>query len=186
MKKILKKFDDYLIELINSRIKNDFLDKFMYRVTDLGGAIFSTVFSLVLVLLGNSTIRLIGLESLAVLALSQIVVHSLKLILSRERPYTIIEHLHTFGFNLKDYSFPSGHTTASFSIATVLALNIPSVSLLTFFIAIIIGISRIYLGVHYPTDVAAGIILGVGSAILVHMFLLVFIEEIATSLGLIY
>lgn len=185
MKKILKRFDDYLIELINSRIKNNFLDKFMYRVTDLGGAIFSTLFSLMLVLLGNDLIRLIGLEALAVLALSQIVVHSLKLLLSRERPYQIIEHLNTFGFNLKDYSFPSGHTTASFSIATVLALNIPSLSLLTFIIAGIIGVSRIYLGVHYPTDVAAGIILGVGSSILVHSFLLVHIEDLASYLGLI-
>ena len=186
MKNILKSFDDYLIKLINARIKNDFLDKFMYRVTDLGGAIFSTVFSLVLVLFGNDTIRLIGFEALAVLALSQLAVHSLKLILSRERPYTIIEQLNTFGINLKDYSFPSGHTTASFSIATVLALNIPGISLLTFFIATIIGISRIYLGVHYPTDVVAGIILGIGSAILVHMFLLVYIEEFATYIGQIY
>lgn len=186
MKNIFKSFDDYLIRLINARIKNDFLDKFMYRVTDLGGAIFSTVFSFVLVLFGNDTIRLIGFEALVVLALSQIVVQSLKLILSRERPYTIIEQLNTFGINLKDYSFPSGHTTASFSIATVLVLNIPSVFLLVYFLATIIGVSRIYLGVHYPTDVLAGIILGIGSSILVHMFLLLYIEEFAEILGLIY
>ncbi|NLY45498.1 MAG: phosphatase PAP2 family protein [Tissierella sp.] len=186
MKNIFKSFDNYLIRLINDRIKNDFLDKFMYRVTDLGGAIFSTVFSIILVLFGNATIRLIGLEALVVLGLSQIVVQSLKLILSRERPYTIIEHLNTFGISLKDYSFPSGHTTASFSIATVLALNIPNVLLLTYLIATIIGVSRIYLGVHYPTDVLAGIILGVGSSILVHIFLLQYIEEFASVFGLIY
>ena len=186
MKSIFKKFDDYLIGLINDRIKNDFLDKFMYRVTDLGGAIFSTVFSFVLLLLGNNTIRLIGLEALVVLALSQIVVHSLKVLLSRERPYTIIKQLNTFGINLKDYSFPSGHTTASFSIATVLALNIPNIFVITYLIATIIGVSRIYLGVHYPTDVLAGIILGIGSSILVHMFLLTYIDELAVILGLIY
>lgn len=186
MKNIFKSFDDYLIKIINDRMKNDFLDKFMYRVTDLGGAIFSTIFSFVLVLLGNDNIRLIGLEALVVLGLSQIAVQSLKLILSRERPYNIIEQLNTFGIHLKDYSFPSGHTTASFSIATVLALNIPGVFLLVYFIAMIIGISRIYLGVHYPTDVLAGIILGIGSSILVHMFLLVYIEEFAGVLGLIY
>lgn len=185
MKNILKKFDDYLIKLINARIKNDFLDKFMYRVTDLGGAIFSAVFSFTLVIFGNDIIRLIGLEALVVLGLSQIVVHSLKMILSRERPYTIIEKLNTFGIQLKDYSFPSGHTTASFSIATVLALNIPNIFLLTYFIATLIGVSRIYLGVHYPTDVLAGIVLGIGSSILVHMFLLLYIEEFAGIIGLI-
>ena len=185
MKNILKSFDDYLIKLINDRIKNNFLDKFMYRVTDLGGAIFSTIFSFVLVLFGNDSIRLIGLEALTVLGLSQIVVQGLKLVLSRERPYTIIEQLHTFGINLKDYSFPSGHTTASFSIATVLALNIPGIILLTYFIAMIIGVSRIYLGVHYPTDVVAGIILGIGSSIIVHTYLLQYIEEYAVLLRLV-
>mgnify|MGYP002409371894 FL=1 len=186
MRNILRQFDNYLIKLINHRIKNDFLDKFMYRITDLGGAIFSTIFALVLVLFGNDFIRLIGLEALVVMGLSQIVVQSLKLILSRQRPYKIIEQLHTFGINLKDYSFPSGHTTASFSIATVLALNIPIISLLTFLIATIIGMSRIYLGVHYPTDVVAGIILGVGSSILVHMYVLEYIKEFAKLMGLVY
>ncbi|HZK01120.1 MAG TPA: phosphatase PAP2 family protein [Tissierellaceae bacterium] len=184
MRNVLKRFDNYLIELINHRMKNKFLDKFMYRVTDLGGAIFSSVFALVLVFFGNDFIKLIGVEALLVLGLSQIVVQSLKLILSRQRPYKIIEQLHTFGINLKDYSFPSGHTTASFSIATVIALNIPIAALFTFFLATIIGISRIYLGVHYPTDVAAGILLGVGTSLLVHIYLLEHVDEFARLIGL--
>ena len=124
MKDKLKKFDGFLINLINHRMKNPFLDKFMYRITDLGGAIFTTLFSSSLVILGDNKIRMIGLEALAVLALSQIVVHSLKVLLGRERPYKMIQQLHTFGIDLKDYSFPSGHTTASFSIATVLAFDL--------------------------------------------------------------
>ena len=184
MRNILKRFDNYLIELINHRMKNNFLDKFMYRITDIGGAIFSAVFAFALVFFGNDFIRLIGMEALVVLGLSQIVVQSLKLVLSRQRPYKIIEQLHTFGINLKDYSFPSGHTTASFSIATVIALNIPIASLFTFFLATIIGISRIYLGVHYPTDVAAGIVLGVGTSLLVHFYLLEYIDELARIIGL--
>lgn len=185
MRNILRSFDNYLIELINNRIKNDLLDKFMYRITDLGGVIFTTVFASVLVIFGNDFIRLIGLEAMVVMILSQIVVQSLKLLLSRQRPYEIIEQLNTFGINLKDYSFPSGHTTASFSIATVIALNIPIVSLLAFLVATIIGMSRIYLGVHYPTDVVAGIILGVGSSVLVHMYLLEYIVEFFRIFGLI-
>jgi len=57
---------------------------------------------------------------------------------------------------LKDYSFPSGHTSASFAIATTIAFNMPRLSIVAFILAFAIGISRIYLGVHYPTDVMAG------------------------------
>src|SRR5699024_5680941 len=111
MRNFFIKFDSFFIELINNRIKNRFFDKFMYRITDLGGAIFSTIFSVVLVLLGNDRIRLVGIEALVILGLSQLIVQVFKRGLGRERPYKIIEDLHTFGIELPDYSFPSGHTT---------------------------------------------------------------------------
>jgi len=183
MRNFFIKFDSFFIELINNRIKNRFFDKFMYRITDLGGAIFSTIFSVVLVLLGNDRIRLVGIEALVILGLSQLIVQVFKRGLGRERPYKIIEDLHTFGIELPDYSFPSGHTTASFSIASALALNIPSIGFLAYIFAITIGISRIYLGVHYPTDVVAGIILGSGSSIVVHFYMMSFIENIASYIA---
>ena len=184
MKKRLKAFDDLFIELINGKMKNKYLDIFMYKVTDLGGAIFSSLFSLVLLVFGNNKVRLIAIEALVILFISQIIVQALKKMLSRERPYVIIEKLNTFGINLSDYSFPSGHTTASFSIATTLALNIPGLTYFVFILATIIGISRIYLGVHYPTDVAAGIILGVGSALVVHFYLIHVVEYLGAFIGI--
>lgn len=185
MKRFFKEFDDFFIYLINDRMKNRFLDRFMYRITDLGGAIASTIFALSLLILGNRDVRLIGLEALAVLGISQIIVQSIKLGLSRERPYKIIQHLNTFGIDLKDYSFPSGHTTASFSIAATLALNIPNIWIILYLLALLIGISRIYLGVHYPTDVLAGIVLGIGTSIVVHHFLLESIERVANTIGIV-
>ena len=99
MKNGLKVFDDFFIKLINSRIKNKYLDKFMYKVTDLGGALFITVFIMSLIIFGSSQNKKIGLEALVALGLTQIVVQSLKRLLSRERPYKIIEHLNTFGID---------------------------------------------------------------------------------------
>lgn len=183
MKNRFRQFDELFIDLINGRMNSKFLDIFMYRVTDLGGAIFSTLLSLVFIIFGNRFIKEIGIQCLMVLGISQIIVQGLKKILSRERPYKIIETLNTFGIDLSDYSFPSGHTTASFSIASTLALNIPRISLIVFILALIIGISRIYLGVHYPTDVAAGIFLGMGTSVLVHLYLLDYVEKIATFMG---
>lgn len=180
----MKSFDDYFINLINAKIKNKYLDIFMYRITDLGGAIFITVFTLSLVIFGSPRNKLVGVEALLALAISQIIVHSLKRLLNRERPYKILEQLNTFGIDLSDYSFPSGHTTASFSLATSLALNIPRFTIIVLFLAMLIAISRIYLGVHYPTDVVAGLILGVGSAIIVHLYLIEVVKQIANFMGI--
>lgn len=178
MKNYLKSFDTYFINLINGKMRNKFFDKFMYKITDFGGAIASTIFTLILIIIGNDKYKLIGFEVLGVLGISQIIVQSLKILLSRERPYNMIEKLNTFGIDLKDYSFPSGHTTASFTIATTLSLNIPELFIIVFLFASIIGISRIYLGVHYPTDVVAGVILGISSSIIVHIFLIDLIKRL--------
>ena len=62
------------------------------------------------------------------------------------------------------FSFPSGHTAAAFLFATVLSYHYPGLMGAAFIIAGMIGLSRVLLGVHYPSDIAAGILLGCGSA----------------------
>lgn len=182
MKKRLKKFDDLFIEIINNKMRNRYFDYIMYRITHLGSATFSAILMFSLMFFGNREIKNIGVELFVVLAISQIIVHSLKKLLSRERPYKILEQLNTFGINLKDYSFPSGHTAASFSIATTMALNIPKISIVVFLLASIVAISRIYLGVHYPTDVAAGIIIGLSAAFLIHLYLIEFVYNLGEKI----
>lgn len=71
------------------------------------------------------------------------------------------------------YSFPSGHTTSAFALAASLAFlikNKRSTPLLAIF-ALIVGLSRIYLGQHFPEDVIAGMSIGVGSAVLCYAVL---------------
>jgi undecaprenyl-diphosphatase len=168
MKNAFKWFDEKLIDILNHKLNNRFLDKFMLLFTNFGGGIFTTCFTLVLILLGNGKARFIGLQIGITLIISQTITYSLKALLGRERPYNILKNLNTFDIILKDHSFPSGHTSASFAIATAIAFNMPQIAIIVYLIALIIGISRIYLGVHYPTDVAGGIIVGIGSAAIVH------------------
>lgn len=182
MRNKLKKFDDIFIELINQKMRNRFFDYIMYRVTNLGSAPFAALLIFIFLFFGNNTFRRVGIEIFVALSISQVIVHSLKRLLSRERPYNILEQLNTFGINLKDYSFPSGHTAASFSIATTIALNIPKVSIVVFLLAIIVAISRIYLGVHYPTDVAAGIIIGFLTSYIVHLYLFEFVYNLGEKI----
>ena len=63
-------------------------------------------------------------------------------------------------------SFPSGHTATSFACATVIALLVPRAAPFVYLLALAIGYSRLYVGVHWPSDVLGGAIIGVLTALL--------------------
>ena len=94
---------------------------------------------------------------------------TLKPLIGRPRPYDYqLEH---FGVTIKllidaqhDYSFPSGHTIASFEAAVALLLNDKRMGIPAMVIAVLVTFSRLYLYVHYPTDVIFSIIVGTASA----------------------
>ena len=93
-------------------------------------------------------------------------------IVKRDRPYVTLSDVHTMHMDTADkYSMPSGHTTAAFAIATTLALRYPKpyVYIPAYAWATFVGYGRIYLGLHYPSDVLAGALLGSASAYAIHL-----------------
>jgi hypothetical protein len=97
----------------------------------------------------------------------------LKKIVRRERPYARLANVHFTDAELSDpYSFPSGHSTVAFAIATSLSLRYPkpAVYIPLHLWALFVGYGRVYLGLHYPSDVLAGAAIGSGTALLVHLF----------------
>ncbi len=97
---------------------------------------------------------------------------AVKTIVKRDRPYKSLANVHKGENYTKDsYSFPSAHTSSSFSIATMFALRYPKypqVYAPMFAWALIVGYGRPYLGMHYPSDVLGGAIVGAGSSILIY------------------
>lgn len=91
-----------------------------------------------------------------------LVVEALKIGLGRARPYVPGENGRFTGPNLSGqyHSMPSGHSANAFAIATVLAHKYPEQASLLYGLALAVGLSRIQLGVHWPSDVVAGAAIG--------------------------
>lgn len=85
----------------------------------------------------------------------------MKNLFARTRPYDVAE-VELLVAKLHDFSFPSGHTLVSFEAATALWFYHRKWGIAAFVLAALIGLSRLYLFVHYPTDVLVGVVLGIG------------------------
>lgn len=92
--------------------------------------------------------------------------HGLKSVIARERPYDTYPGELDYYELQDDFSMPSGHTSGAFATATALSLKYPRWYVIapSFLWAGAVGYSRMHLGVHYPSDVLAGAVLGAGSA----------------------
>ena len=110
-----------------------------------------------------------GWENLVSLTVAYVSSTQLKKIFDRQRPGTKYSFIDPYK-NVTENSFPSGHTTLAFSTATTLSLNFKKwyVVVPAYLWAGAMGYSRMHLGVHYPSDVLAGAVLGTGSAWISH------------------
>lgn len=90
----------------------------------------------------------------------------LKNLVARTRPYDVANFTDLIVKKPKDYSFPSGHTAASFAAVTALFMSRKKLlGAISCVIAILIAFSRMYLYVHFPTDIIGGIVVGVAAGV---------------------
>lgn len=160
--------DAQLLLFIQEHIRNTVCDVFFRGITHLGDAgIFWILLTIALLCFRRT--RRAGVYSACALMASLIVNNLiLKNLVGRVRPYELVEGLQCIVGPARDASFPSGHTGASFASAVAIYRQLPR-KLAVFFIVLasLIAFSRLYVGIHYPTDVLGGLVTGIGIGLLV-------------------
>ncbi|SMF19697.1 undecaprenyl-diphosphatase [Paenibacillus barengoltzii] len=163
----LREYDNRLFLWCNHSLSHPWLDRILKGLTHLGSAVFTITLTLSVVLFTTGVWQRAGWHSLIALSVSHLLAVVIKKRFQRTRPYEALQNVRISVHPLKDYSFPSGHTTAAFSTFIPLLYAAPGLAQLLLPLACIVGLSRIYLGVHYPSDVLAGGLLGAATALLV-------------------
>ena len=85
--------------------------------------------------------------------------------LKRNRPEAALKNFRSIITPSDQFSFPSGHTSAAFMMATLLSYYFPTFMVPLYFWATLVGCSRVVLGVHFPTDILVGVLLGISVAL---------------------
>lgn len=154
-------FDMAILDLIQSNIRTSFMDAIMPFITQLGDAGLIWIILSIGLIIPKKT-RKIGFVMIIALILNGIICNIiLKPMLARIRPFDVNTAIKLLINKLRDFSFPSGHTSASFTAASVLFFRKSKLFVPSLVLAFLISFSRLYLYVHYPSDVLAGLVLGV-------------------------
>ena len=158
-------FDLPILDWIQANLQSGLMDTIWPIITVFGDAgIFWMIWATILLFFPKY--RRTGLGMWFALAMGLLICNiTLKPLVARIRPYDL--QLQEFGITIQllgdkmhDFSFPSGHTIASFEAAVVMLKNSKKLGIPAMILAILISFSRLYLYVHYPTDVIASVILG--------------------------
>lgn len=163
---LITKFDEFVFSIMEA-VSCTFLDWFFKIFTYLGDAGIVWIVIGVVLALRRKT-RSMGCCLLVCLALTYVVNDKIiKEIVERARPFVADPSIEIIIDKPSGFSFPSGHTASSFAAATAIFLFDRKYGALAYVLALIIGISRVYLFVHYPSDVLCGMVVGVVCAFLI-------------------
>ena len=163
--------DELLFRALNLAGADRVLDAAMILITTLGAEYILVFVAVPFWLRGR---REATFDLLAILAITLVLTTALKYGIDRARPCDVLPNVHTIpGYECsteRDPAFPSGHASRAFAFAAFVAIryrwrwSVPGAAF-----AILVGVSRIYLGLHWPTDVLGGALLGIGVALLVDL-----------------
>lgn len=157
----LLQLDGNILLAIQEYIRHDWMDSFWKFITSLGDSGWFWLTVSFLLLIPRKT-RKAGITAIVAIAIGALITNvTLKNLVARTRPYEVVQGLTLLIERQHDFSFPSGHTCASFAAALVYYRLLPRFwGIASIILAALIAFSRLYVGVHYPSDVLVGLLVG--------------------------
>ena len=166
----LEQIDISILFFIQNHLRNPLFDRLFIPITHFADdGIFWIL--LVLVLIWAKKTRRAGMAALFSMAICYILTSMwLKDFVGRIRPYETYSSLVLLVEKDPDFSFPSGHTVISFAAALIYVRMLEKpFGIATLLLAILIGFSRLYVGIHYPSDVLGGFLLALAVSSVVYV-----------------
>lgn len=179
MLETLLNLDGGFLLFLQESVRNPILDNLMIFITSLGNGGMIWIVATIVLLIPKKT-RKAGVMS-AVALLGSLIINNniVKNIVQRPRPFVTFTDLQIIIPTPSEFSFPSGHTSSSFAAAAVFYRHLPKkLGLPAVILAGLIGFSRLYVGVHYPTDVIAGVLMGILLSYLAEYLVNLFVKKL--------
>lgn len=162
MPDIIQQFDEQALAWIAEHVRCALLDPFMKLYTQLGNTGMLFIVLGLAMLLWKPT-RKAGCSVLCAMLIGLVAVNfTIKPLVSRPRPWLVMEGFVNLVPEHDPNSFPSGHTNAAFAFALAVCMSAPKrwMKITAVCMAAVMGLSRLYVGVHFPSDVLAGAVIG--------------------------
>ncbi|MCX8052908.1 MAG: phosphatase PAP2 family protein [Armatimonadetes bacterium] len=160
----MQQADIWLFKQINTGLANPMLDALMLVASAFGTGAAQVGIALTVTMFGwvlnRVDLRRSGYAGVIACAAAGIFVQLVKALWNRPRPLAVVFDARAVGAPLFSGSFPSGHATTAFAVAVAMSSFVPKAGYVLIPLALLVSVSRIYVGVHFPVDIVFGAVLG--------------------------